>query len=419
MGAYQLVQALINGLVLFATDLLLPFMIATFCGGIILKVLIHYTVKREYWFGNEFHKRVHRYINQSEEVKSDLSFFVVMRRLLEVTFYEVFEMRTIMKRRDPDAVMAVMDRVFLIQQGSARFVNDVLRQVRFLKYEREKPRLLAISKDVFADNPCFSRILGVVPIASINSFLNILPSLFIVGGIFGTFLGIMKALPELSGMDLANVEASKLVMDNFLLKISFSMSTSIIGIVLSVSMTIVNTFLSTEKLFVSSVERFEGDMSLLWDLCENNHLPINYSELEEGRDPAEALAEEAISRELQIVNSKFFQLSRPVRGWWLKSKAESPDGPVRESVSVSDNRSDQVGPSNTPPAVGSAEQKPPQSKTSRQAEQTVLVAEKKAAASEEESNAQQAVSETFEAKGHHVTVENKKADSDEDTKDVA
>ncbi len=67
-----------------------------------------------------------------------------------------------------------------------------------------------------------------------------MPSIFIVGGIFGTFLGIMKALPELTAMDITNAEASKLVIDVFLIKISFALST-ILGIVLSIVMSFMNT----------------------------------------------------------------------------------------------------------------------------------------------------------------------------------
>ncbi len=336
MAIYELIQALIKGLVVFATDFLLPFMIMTFVLGTGLKIIIHFTVKREYWFSTEFNKRVHRFINKSDHKLEDQSFFILMRKLLEVTFYEVFEIRTIMKRRNPDAIMSVMDRIFFIQQGAARLVNDTLRQIRFLKYEREKPRLLDITKDVYGSNPCFNKLFGVIPLGSINDFLNVLPSLFIVGGIFGTFLGIMKALPELGAMNLTDAEASKLVMDTFLLKISFSMSTSIIGIVLSVSMTTLNTFLNTEKLYIAAIEKFEGNMSLIWDICDHNDLPVESKELDVSRDAIEVLGEDGIDRELRS-GQRLFKNEKPVRGWWLegsknkKTKEEISSTPLVDS----------------------------------------------------------------------------------------
>ena len=336
MSIYGFIQALINSLVVFATDLLLPFMLVSFVIGVTLKCFIHFTVKREYWFSAEFHKRVHRFINQTDYKKEDQSFFIIMRKLLEVTFYEVFEIRTIMKRRNPDAIMSVMDRIFFIQQGAARLVNDTLRQIRFLKYEREKPRLLDITKDVYGNNPCFNKLFGIIPLGSINDILNVMPSLFIVGGIFGTFLGIMKALPELGGMNLSDVEASKVVMDTFLLKISFSMSTSIIGIVLSVSMTIINTFLNTEKLYIAAVDKFEGNMSLLWDICDHNQLPIESESLNFNRDPIELLAEDGIVKHLNSSSGPFSN-EKPARGWWLqgssdKSNESVPTVPTEEAI---------------------------------------------------------------------------------------
>lgn len=320
MGLQELIQQMIDGLVAFSTDLLLPFMALTFLFGVSMRCLIWWTLRREYWFAEEFQKRVLRFINSADDDK-ELSFYVVTKRLLEITFYEAFEIRSIMKRRNPDAIMTWADRLFLIQQGAAKIVNDTLKQIRYIKYDREKPRFLEISKTVFQNNPCFNKVFGIIPISAFNEFLNILPNLFIVGGIFGTFLGIMKALPELGGMDLADVENSRVVMDTFLLKISFSMSTSIIGIVLSVSMTFMNTFLNAEKLFINTVEGFDNNLSILWTRCSHNTLPKNIEDFDENRDPIEVLAEDVVTRELQV-ETGFVHLKKPIQGWWLKDKKE-------------------------------------------------------------------------------------------------
>ncbi|MBC98114.1 MAG: hypothetical protein CME63_10210 [Halobacteriovoraceae bacterium] len=311
-------QKVVDFLVVFASDFLMPVMVCTFAIGIIARVLIWWTIKREYWFSAEFEKRIQRYINSVEDT-SDLSFFVITKKLLEITFYETFEVRSIMKRRNPDVVMNWMDRVFLVQQGCARVVNDVLRKVRYYRFDIETPKFVDLSKNVLQNNPCFNRIFGIIPMGGLNDFLNILPNLFIVGGIFGTFIGIMKALPELGGMDLSDVENSKMIMDTFLLKVSFSMSTSILGIVLSVSLTLLNTFFSAEKQFVSTIENFTESFNTLWSISSNNNLPKDKLHLEEDEDPLLVLAEDVVAKELNV-KPGFVKLTRPIQGWWLQQR---------------------------------------------------------------------------------------------------
>ncbi len=324
------VQKIVDFLVTFATDFLLPTMSIVFFFGVIARALIWWTVKREYWFAVELEKRIQRYIN-SVEGTDDTSFFIVSKRLLEITFYELFEVRAIMKRRNPDMVMSWIDRVFLVQQGCARTVNDILRKIRYFKFDGDTPKFLELTKNVLQNNPCFNRIFGIIPMSGLNDLLNILPNLFIVGGIFGTFLGIMKALPELGGMDLSDAENSKMIMDTFLLKISFSMSTSIMGIVLSVSMTFINTFLSAEKQFVMTVENLTESLNTLWSISSNNDLPIGKKNLDEEEDPLLVLAEDVVSKELNV-RPGFVKLTRPIQGWWLRSRNDDLKG-QREYVS--------------------------------------------------------------------------------------
>jgi hypothetical protein len=106
-------------------------------------------------------------------------------------------------------------------------------------------------------------------------------------------------------------------MDNCLLKISFSMSTSIIGIILSVGMTLCNTFFSCEKVYLDTVERFVNELDYLWNMSTSNKLPNEMSNFEADRDPIEALAEDLISKELGV-EIGFVALTRPVSRWWGK-----------------------------------------------------------------------------------------------------
>lgn len=299
----NIIQSLIDGLVVFATDLLIPVMAGLFITALVMRALIYYTIKREEWFARQFEVRVDEFAAVVRKTKN-LSFYVVSKRLLEKTFYELFEAQAYLKMKKPDFIMTVSDRLFLIKQGAAWFVHDILKQIKLVKHnESAAPKIFQISKNTFSRNPCFNKVMGIFPTSTANDLLNILPSVFIVLGIFGTFLGIMKALPDLGDMDLNDVNGTKLVMDQFLLKISFSMSTSLMGIILSVVMSFLNTVWSPSKIFLDCVDRLESSLDTLWNLSDTNELPDDLPEFDEHRDPIEALAEQSVQR--QISYSKY------------------------------------------------------------------------------------------------------------------
>ena len=295
----SLISAVINGIITFSNDLLMPLMVCVFFGAVVLRVLIHMTVKREAWFAKAFQKRTFEYLQANKKKgKTHTSFYITTKLLLEKTYYELFVMRSILKRRNPDVIMDKADRIFLVQQGCARLVKDTLKHIQFFRYDLHRPKTRETTIQIFEKNPQFNSVLGYIPVGTFNEVLNLLPGIFIVGGIFGTFLGIMTALPELGAMDLADIEKTKATMDAFLVKMSYSMITSILGILLNVAMTFINAFLNPNKIFVDMVERFDDSLETLWSFCSDNQLPEDIIDFDEHRDPMEALAEASVNKEL-------------------------------------------------------------------------------------------------------------------------
>jgi len=278
----------------------LPYAMAVgFVCGIFLRSMIYYTVRRHEWFSREFEKRVNRFMESETPGKvKDVSFYILSKKMLERTYYEIFEIRDRMKRRKPDTVMATSDRIFLVRQGCAWLVRDILKQVKFLKWTEETPKLLNITKATFQHNPCFNRVFGVFPMAGLNDVLGILPGLFVVTGILGTFIGISGGLGDLGGMNLQDLEATKAVMDKFLHEISYAMKSSIVGIVFSLLSHVFNTMMSPERAYVSMIDRFESALDLLWYRSDNNDYPSEERPFDEHKDAVEALAEDALTKEI-------------------------------------------------------------------------------------------------------------------------
>lgn len=299
MDFNALTHQFIDGLVTVSKAWHFPVMIAAFVFGVALRVLVWYTVKRHEWFAREFEKRVGRFMEkEGKGATESFSFYVITKKLLEKTFFEVFENREKYRRRKPDGVMLLTDRIFLIKAGCAWMVRDILKQIRFLKYGTQPPKLVNVTKNTFAKNPHFNRVFGVIPAVGTNDVLNILPALFVIGGIFGTFLGVMKGLPELSGMDINDPAKTKLIMDRFLIEIALSMGASLLGIFFSVIMTVINTLFNPDRLFVDIVDRFEHSLDLLWNRAHTNEVPPGLEHFDENRDPQEALAESALQKEI-------------------------------------------------------------------------------------------------------------------------
>lgn len=278
----------------------LPYIMGgVFILGAFLRVMIWYTVKRHEWFSREFEKRVSLFMEtEKPNDKKNVSFYVLSKKMLERTYYEIFEMRDRMLRRRTDKIMRWSDRIFLVKQGCSWLVKDILKQLKFLKWTDETPKLLHITKATFHHNPCFNRVFGVFPISGLNDVVTILPGLFVVAGILGTFMGIAKGLPELGGMNLQDMDNTKNVMDRFLFEISYAMSSSISGITFSLLLNFINVIFSPDRVFVSMIDRFESSMDLLWYRSDHNQFPSNEKPFDENRDPEEALAEESLNIEI-------------------------------------------------------------------------------------------------------------------------
>jgi hypothetical protein len=279
----------------------LPYiMLGVFVAGFFVRAMIWYTVKRHEWFARQFELRVSRFIEHEKPGQvAGVSFYVLAKKLLERTYYETFAVRDRLKRRNGDRMMSASDRVFLVKPGAAWMVKDILNQLKFLKWTEDTPKLQQITRSTFHQNPCFNRLLGVIPMAALNDLVGILPGLFVIAGILGTFIGIAGGLQELGGMNIQDLENTRNTMDRFLQEISFAMKTSITGIVFSLAMHIVNTIISPDRIYVSMVDRFETSFDLLWYRSDNNSFPQNEREFDEHRDPVDALAEDAVNMEVQ------------------------------------------------------------------------------------------------------------------------
>ncbi|MCP4432375.1 MAG: hypothetical protein GY806_15470, partial [Gammaproteobacteria bacterium] len=165
---------MINLIVQYATDFLMPILLIAFCIAVVVRILITVIINRQKRFVKEFCKRVNQDLYTNPDTRG--SFYDVLRRFLARTYFECFELRAKYKRRNSDHVMTIGDRVFLIQDGIIRLIDDFLKHARYLRKEAaQQPNFIEISNNVFSANPVFNRVFGLFSMSRSNEILNILP----------------------------------------------------------------------------------------------------------------------------------------------------------------------------------------------------------------------------------------------------
>jgi hypothetical protein len=259
------VNDMVATLIAYGTLNLITIMIIVFFIALILKLLLYYLLKCEFNLSSAFETRTHRYLNNRYAEGKKLSkFHEVVEFILRKTYNEMYVTRKKqLRKRKMDPSVAVLNRMFLVEDGARSLIDDTLRQTKYHDRGRT-PDFKNISKFVFTSNPYFTRLWGFIPIGVMNSVLNVLPSLFIIGGIFGTFLGISKGLPALKTIDPGDIAAAQLTLSNFLESMTFAMNSSVVGIFLSVCFTIVNAFLSLNTTYLGLVDKFTQSLELIW-----------------------------------------------------------------------------------------------------------------------------------------------------------
>lgn len=268
-------QALMANLFNTASNYIVPIMGVVFIVAVLMRLSLFWVIRAELRFAREFAVRLHFYLRAVAHGEAPRvgSFSRLIRALLEKTYLECFEINDRYKLRSLDKVESLADRLFMLHAALQRVVEELVVQLGYLKKSVERSNrndFQDIVRSTFDTNPYFSRVFGILPISTVNELLSTLPGLFLVLGIFGTFMGIAAGLPELGNMDLSNIENTKKVMDGFLVHISAAMIKSIVGIGLSAFMGVLNTLLSVETTHYTAITRMSDSLALAWQETDVN-----------------------------------------------------------------------------------------------------------------------------------------------------
>lgn len=132
------------------------------------------------------------------------------------------------------------------------------------------PNYSELTERILEQDENWTKIFGFLPIAPISRLNDILPSVFVVFGIFGTFIGISMALPQIAQIDFSNLDKSGEVLTSFVLSVTFAMKTSIAGILFSVIMTMLNTLAPVRGLRNRTFKKLSNCFENIWITLHGN-----------------------------------------------------------------------------------------------------------------------------------------------------
>lgn len=147
--------------------------------------------------------------------------------------------------------------------GRENFVN-ILRSESGVFHLQTPPNFSELTQRILGQDSHWSTILKKIPVDGVSRLIDIMPGLFVVFGVFGTFVGISMALPEIAQIDFNNIDASGETLARFVKNTAYAMETSLAGIVFSVLMTVMNALFPIKEMRNRIHKKVETSLQTLW-----------------------------------------------------------------------------------------------------------------------------------------------------------
>lgn len=174
-------------------------------------------------------------------------------------------------RRKEDPIVHLINRMFLIEDGAKKLVETLKTRLKLMDAYADVPDFRRTVAYSLSTNQYLEKAWGFIPVSGSGRVFQALPGLFIISGILGTFLGITLGLPELRTIDASNLAETKETLSRFLETMTFAMTSSVVGIVLSIVFTVLNSVLHLDSTRRRTLDRISGALDLLWhDAVEAN-----------------------------------------------------------------------------------------------------------------------------------------------------
>lgn len=147
--------------------------------------------------------------------------------------------------------------------GRENFVN-ILKGEAGVFHLQTPPNFAELTQRILGQDSHWTNMLKKIPIDGVSRLIDIMPGLFVVFGVFGTFVGISMALPEIAKIDFNNIDGSGETLARFVTNTAYAMETSLAGIVFSVLMTVMNALFPIKDVRHRIHKKVETSLQTLW-----------------------------------------------------------------------------------------------------------------------------------------------------------
>jgi hypothetical protein len=147
--------------------------------------------------------------------------------------------------------------------GRENFVN-ILKSEASVFQCQTPPNFSELTQRILGQDQHWSKMLKNLPVDWVSRLIDIMPGLFVVFGVFGTFVGICLALAEIAKIDFSNIEGSSKTLASFVSNTAYAIETSLAGIVFSVLTTVMNALVPIKDVRHRIHKKVENSLQTLW-----------------------------------------------------------------------------------------------------------------------------------------------------------
>ncbi|HYX38720.1 MAG TPA: hypothetical protein VE954_36915 [Oligoflexus sp.] len=174
------------------------------------------------------------------------------------------------KEHLPDRSLRFKNSIGSRSERLTEYTNGKLSVVMAMKQQSDAlkspypPNFMEVADRVLDQDKKWRSILGFMPVDALNRGLDVLPNLFVIGGILGTFVGITISLPLIGAIDITKLAEAGPILNQFVAGVALSMNTSIAGIVFCVIMTLVTALFPLNASRDEVAKNFERAVEVMW-----------------------------------------------------------------------------------------------------------------------------------------------------------
>lgn len=266
------------------------------CGAALcLRVIAHRANKMNQAYFNTFARSVVKHLEEEETNKSRVDDVDIWLENLLNRIKEHLPGRSLRFKASRGNVRS--ENLHDYADGTQSVIIAMKQQADALK-SPQQPNFAELADRVLNQDTKWRSIFGFLPMDGLNRFLDILPNLFVIAGIFGTFVGITSSLPLIASIDITNLSQASPILNDFVTHVAYSMKASISGIAFSVIITVTTAIFPLNTVRDDVAKNFERAIEFMWYRIHGSKL---------------SYAENALIQTLQAMNGQMIQILSEIR----------------------------------------------------------------------------------------------------------